>query len=139
MSFIIVKDVVVKSSMKNFSEEHYKEFRKITSNTTSHFFGFRMSGGYTTQSYMGYDKSSNGNVNFYMRIPGPQILGWFMELTAKDNASDYQSLSKSEYFTDIMSALKDYREKLKILESVNHDCMISTITIPKETGENNAH
>lgn len=40
-----------------------------------------------------------------------------MELTAKDNASDYESLSKSDYFTDIMAALKDYREKLNELNS----------------------
>lgn len=115
-SFIIVKDVVIKSTMKSFNKEHYNQFRNITANTTSHIFGFRMSGGYTTQSYMGYNQSSDGTVNFYMRIPGPQILGWFMELTAKDNASKYESLSKSNYFTDIMAALKDYREKLKELD-----------------------
>lgn len=70
---------------------------------------------------MGYNKSSDGTVNFYMRIPGPQILGWFMELTAKDNASDYESLSKSDYFTDIMAALKDYRKKLNELKNINYD------------------
>ena len=120
--------MVIKSTMKNFNEEHYKEFRKTTANTTSHIFGFRISGGYTTQSYMGYNKSSDGTVNFYMRIPGPQILGWFMELTAKDNASDYESLSKSDYFTDIMVALKDYREKLK---EINEKSDFGNITIAR--------
>lgn len=112
VSFMIAKDVVIKSSMKEFKEEHYKEFRKVTANTTSHIFGFRMSGGYMTESYMGYDKSQDGTVNFYMRIPGPQILGWFMELTAKDESSAYESLSKSEYFNEIIDNLKVYREKL---------------------------
>lgn len=132
VSFIIVKDVVVKSTMKNFSEEHYKQFRKTTANTTSHFFGIRMSGGSTTQSYMGYDKSTDGTVNFYMRVPGPQILGWFMELTARDNASDYKSLSNSDYFTDIMAALKDYREKLHELNNKNVEdhSYSSTIKLP---------
>ena len=91
-----------------------------------------MSGGYTTQSYMGYNKSSDGTVNFYMRIPGPQILGWFMELTAKDKASDYESLSKSDYFTDIMAALKDYREKLNELEN-KQDGNISNIITNNES------
>jgi len=124
--------VVVKSTMKNFSEEHYKQFRKTTANTTSHFFGIRMSGGSTTQSYMGYDKSTDGTVNFYMRVPGPQILGWFMELTARDNASDYKSLSNSDYFTDIMAALKDYREKLHELNNKNVEdhSYSSTIKLP---------
>ncbi|MDE6519194.1 MAG: hypothetical protein K2K91_01880 [Ruminococcus sp.] len=129
MSFIIVKDVVIKSSMKKFSDEHYKEFRNITANTTSHIFGIRMSGGCMTQSYMGYDKGSDGTVNFYMRIPGPQILGWFMELTAKDNASDYMSLSKSNYFTDIMAALKDYRKKLNELNNNSVDDFEITSTV----------
>ncbi|MDE6787877.1 MAG: hypothetical protein K2J47_00965 [Ruminococcus sp.] len=132
-SFIIVKDVVIKSTMKSFNKEHYNQFRNITANTTSHIFGFRMSGGYTTQSYMGYNNGSDGTVNFYMRIPGPQILGWFMELTAKDNASKYESLSKSNYFTDIMAALKDYREKLNglTLEQGEKNCIVETIKIPK--------
>lgn len=134
-SFIIVKDVVIKSTMKSFNEEHYKEFRKITANTTSHIFGIRMSGGYTTQSYMGYNKSSDGTVNFYMRIPGPQILGWFMELTAKDNASDYESLSKSNYFTDIMAALKDYREKLSELQNKQNDDISNLISNNESTIE----
>ncbi|MDE5936211.1 MAG: hypothetical protein K2G83_02260 [Ruminococcus sp.] len=73
--FIIVKDMAIKSTMKNFNEEHYKQFRKITANTTSHLFGFHISSVYTMQSYMEYDKNSDGTVNFHMRIPRPQILG----------------------------------------------------------------
>ncbi len=118
-SFIIVKDVVIKFSGIQTKSEYYEEFRKLAVNTSTQIFGFRMTGGYGSQSSMGYQNDSNGSLNFYIRIPGPQILGWFMEMTPKDNASDYQSLSKSEYFNDIMSAMKDYREKMRELESKN--------------------
>lgn len=114
-SFIIAKDVVIKFSGVTENTKEYEEFRKYVVNTSTQIFGFRMTGGYGAQSSMGYQKESTGTLNFYIRIPGPQILGWFMEMTPKDNASDYVSLSKSEYFTDVMTALKNYREKLSEL------------------------
>ncbi|MDE5936212.1 MAG: hypothetical protein K2G83_02265 [Ruminococcus sp.] len=57
-----------------------------------------------------------------------------MKFTAKDDASDYESLSKSNYFTDIVAALKDYREKLAKLESNSSDCIITTVKVPKNRG-----
>lgn len=132
-SFIVVKDVVIKFSGMTSQSEHYEEFKEIAGNTSTQIFGIRMSGGYGTQSSMGYQTDSAGTMNFYIRIPGPQILGWFMEMTPKDNASDYASLSKSEYFTDIMMALKDYREKLRELSSYDDsNCVVETIRFPKE-------
>ena len=47
-----------------------------------------------------------------MRIPGPQIIGWFQELTPLDTSMSYESLSKSEYFNEIIDSLKEYEEKL---------------------------
>ena len=132
-SFIVVKDVVIKFSGMTSQSEHYEEFKKIAGNTSTQIFGIRMTGGYGTQSSMGYQTDSAGTMNFYIRIPGPQILGWFMEMTPKDNASDYASLSKSEYFTDIMTALKEYRERLRELSSYDDsNCVVETIRFPKE-------
>ena len=41
---------------------------------------------------------------FYIRIPGPQILGWFLELTPADNASPYRELDPNLY-ADTLEAL----------------------------------
>lgn len=35
-----------------------------------------------------------------------------MELTSMDNSYEYESLSKSEYFNEIIDSLKEYRRKL---------------------------
>ncbi len=118
-SFIIVKDVVVKFTEVTVDDVQYEEFRKTTVNTSTQIFGLKMSGGYGSESHMGYVKESNGTMSFYIRIPGPQILGWFMEMTPEDRSTKYESLSKSAIFSDIMAALKDYRARLSEISSSN--------------------
>ena len=39
-----------------------------------------------------------------------------MELTPMDNSYEYESLSKSEYFNEIIDSLKEYRRKLGELD-----------------------
>ena len=116
-SFLIAKDIVIKFSGVTVQKEDFQKFRETVVNTTSHIFGFRVNGGYSSRSSMGYSSDKEGTTNFYIRIPGPQILGWFSEMTPKDNAQDYQSLSKSGYFTEIMDAIREYREKLGTLNN----------------------
>lgn len=118
-SFLIAKDVVIKFSGVEKNEADFKSFRETVVNTTSHIFGFKISGGGSSRTSMGYSQDSTGTISFYIRIPGPQILGWFSEMTPKDNAEDYQSLSKSGYFTEIMDALREYSQRLHSLEEKN--------------------
>lgn len=120
-SFLIAKDIVIKFSGVTVQKEDFQKFRETVVNTTSHIFGFRVNGGYSSRSSMGYSSDKEGTTNFYIRIPGPQILGWFSEMTPKDNAQDYQSLSKSGYFTEIMDAIREYREKLGCLTENGQD------------------
>ncbi len=117
-SFIIVKDVVVKFSNVTVDTVSYENFRSTTANASSHLFGFRLGGGSGSESHMGYVDETKETTTFYVRIPGPQILGWFMEMTPEDRSTNYESLSKSEFFNDVMAALKDYREKLGQINSV---------------------
>lgn len=118
-AFLIAKDVVIKANISDFNEADYQEFRKMTASTTTSLFGIRVSGAYGNESYMGHSESSGGTTEFYMRIPGPQILGWFMELPSKDISSPYAGLSKSEYFNEIIDGLKVYKEKLAELNNVS--------------------
>ncbi len=125
-SFIIAKDMVVKFSNVERNEEEYKSFRAASVKAQGHIFGMRMGGGYSSEVSMGFSESSDHKQNFYMRIPGPQILGWFLEMTPEDRSTNYESLSKSEFFNDVMAALKDYREKLNSINSsdTDTDCII---------------
>ena len=57
---------------------------------------------------MGSNIAQNGASDFCLNS-GPQIIGWFMELTPMDEFLLYESLSKSEYFI-IIDSLKEYQK-----------------------------
>lgn len=135
MSFLIVKDVVLKSTLTEYRNEDFKKFREITSSSSTSMFGMRTSGGFAAQSYMELSKQSDKSAIFYMKIPGPQIMGWFMELPKKDVSGPYESLSQSDYFTTMIEELKQYSDMLKELAKGGDENMvdveISTIKVPK--------
>ena len=115
-SFLVAKDIVIRANITGLQKEDVQEFKNITANSTTSLFGIKVSGGSSTQSYMGSNIAQNGASDFCLRIPGPQIMGWFMELTPMDNSYEYESLSKSEYFNEIIDSLKEYRRKLGELD-----------------------
>lgn len=116
-AFLIVKDVVIKANMTNVVEEDYNQFKKLAYSSSSSIFGIRVSGGGASSSTCGFESRSETAATFVMRIPGPQILGWFQELLPEDKSGNYESLSKSEYFNDIIASLKDYQAKLRELQA----------------------
>ena len=141
MAFIIAKDIYIKADGLKSSEEIYKSFRKETANSSTNIFGIRISGGVTSESYMSYAKASGDNYNFMLKIPGPQILGWFMEITPEDLATEYVPLSgdgqTSSYFDKIIDSMKEYRKKINELEHIdefdnNNDCIVTTVRLPKK-------
>ena len=133
-SFLIVKDFVVKANDCAIAEEDYKNYRNVSANTTTSIFGIRVSGGFTNESYMSCEKIDESKSNLYIRTPGPQIIGWFSETTAKDDSSDYTSLSQSPEFNQIIDELKAYRDKLNKIsgksEGVDYTNGVTTIGLP---------
>ncbi|MBO5533741.1 MAG: hypothetical protein J5977_15040 [Fibrobacter sp.] len=133
-SFLIVKDFVVKANDCAITEEDYKNYRNVSANTTTSIFGIRVSGGFTNESYMSCEKIDESKSNLYIRTPGPQILGWFSETTAKDDSSDYKGLSQSPEFNQIIDELKAYRDKLNKIsgksEGVDYTNGVTTIGLP---------
>lgn len=134
MSFLVVKDVVMRAKMTNASQEDYEKFKKAAFSSSASFMGFRLSGEGAKESFCGLHKLSENEAQFILRIPGPQILGWFQELTAKDKSGRYESLSGSEYFEGIIDSLKTYGEKLRELETRRRnsdDCIaVTTVRAP---------
>ena len=137
MSFLVVKDVVMRAKMTNASQEDYEKFKKAAFSSSASFMGFRLSGEGAKESFCGLHKLSENEAQFILRIPGPQILGWFQELTAKDKSGRYESLSGSEYFEGIIDSLKTYGEKLRELEEKrkNRDDYITMTTVRAPRGE----
>ncbi|MCL2378911.1 MAG: hypothetical protein FWC77_07280 [Defluviitaleaceae bacterium] len=135
-SFVIVKDVVIKATMSASNEKDFKEFRKESSSAGASIFGMRLSGGSSRQSFMDYNKKSEGVVNYFIRIPGPQILAWFLQLPNMDMAVPYESLSDSEFYDEVMGSIKEFGDKLNDLNRHKNQRQsaegveITTVTLP---------
>jgi hypothetical protein len=128
MGCLIAKDIVIKAKMDNFNESDYQTFKKTMTTAKASLFGWQLGGGVSHSATCGYHKtdSSSTSATFIMRIPGPQIIGWFQELTPLDTSMSYESFSKSEYFNEIVDLLKEYSSKMNELS--NSDKNIVTIT-----------
>ncbi|MDR0221810.1 MAG: hypothetical protein LBI54_10465 [Lachnospiraceae bacterium] len=95
--FVVAKDVTIKITSSSISSEAVKNSYEQSNATGGGLFCFKASHSSTTKgsnetSYHGSDANS-----FYMRIPGPQILGWFLQFTPPDLASEYKGIDTNVY------------------------------------------
>ncbi|MDO5559630.1 MAG: hypothetical protein Q4F95_08545 [Oscillospiraceae bacterium] len=130
MAFLVAKDIYITSSNMKSTVEEFNNFRKTTASTSTSIFGIKVSGEMTSESYMSYNKNSEESNTFTLKIPGPQIIGWFMEITPEDKAGEYVPLSGSQYFNDMIDELKKYKDKLNSLTN-NESDSITVTTINK--------
>lgn len=102
--FVIAKDVTIRIQSSKEESESNRKYMENNEASGGGIFGFRSnsSSSSKSQSESAYFGSSANY--FYIRIPGPQILGWFLELTPADNASPYQELDPNLY-SDALTAL----------------------------------
>lgn len=135
MGCLIVKDIVVKAKMSNFNEANYQSFKKSMTSAKASLFGWQLGGDGTQTATCGYqtESSNSTTATFILRISGPQIMGWFQEFTPLDTSLQYESLSESEYFNDIVDSLKEYSDKLHELANPEKDLVtVTTIHRPDE-------
>lgn len=108
--FVVAKDITIRIQC---SEEDAASSRKYMEENEARgggVFGFRASSGSSSKSQSESAYFGSTSSYFYIRIPGPQILGWFLELTPADNASPYQKLGPGMY-SDTLNALLPKREE----------------------------
>ena len=102
--FVVAKDVTIRIQSSKEESESSRQYMENHEASGGGIFGFRhnSSNSSRSQSESAYFGSSANY--FYIRIPGPQILGWFLELTPADNASPYRELDPNLY-ADTLEAL----------------------------------
>ena len=102
--FVVAKDVTIRIQSSKEESESSRQYMENHEASGGGIFGFRhnSSNSSRSQSESAYFGSSANY--FYIRIPGPQILGWFLELTPADNASPYRELDPNLY-SDALEAL----------------------------------
>lgn len=63
-SFLVAKDIVIRTNITGFQKEDVQEFKNITANSTTSLFGIKVSGGSSTQSYMGKQYCTEWGIGF---------------------------------------------------------------------------
>lgn len=102
--FVIAKDITIRIQCEKDEAESSRQYMEQSDARSGGIFGFRASSGSSSKSQSESAYFGSTSNFFYIRIPGPQILGWFLELTPADNASPYQKLDPSMY-SDALDAL----------------------------------
>ena len=109
--FVIAKDVTIRIQCSQDESKSNRKYMEQSDARSGGIFGFRAhtAGSSKSQSESAYFGSTSNY--FYIRIPGPQILGWFLELTPADNASPYQGLDPSMYSDTLGTLLPEQKEE----------------------------
>lgn len=108
--FVIAKDITIRIQCDKTSAESSRKYMEQSDARGGGIFGFRANSGSSSKSQSESAYFGSTSNFFYIRIPGPQILGWFLELTPADNASPYQKLDPSLYSDALDALLPEQKE-----------------------------
>lgn len=112
-AFLIAKDIHIVVENIKIDDQQFESFQKSACNASTSLFGFRLSGSVAMEKSKTKASSDSETSTLSIKIPGPQIIGWFMQLTPEDKSEGYTPFSGSETFTKIIDSLKDYKQKMK--------------------------
>ncbi|MDL2274066.1 hypothetical protein LJC34_05950 [Oscillospiraceae bacterium OttesenSCG-928-G22] len=95
--FVIAKDITIRIEMSETEQRDSKSYmeKKSSSNVSCFCFSSGSASSESRTSETAYSGSSDKF--FYIRIPGPQIAGWFLEFTSADNSEPYEKLDPEMY------------------------------------------
>lgn len=103
--FLIVKDMSVKFQVDKSESESCQKYVQSDKIGSGGIFGFRCSSAEAARSNSETAYSGTSGKYFYIRIPGPQIMGWFQEPVAVDASEPYKALS-GDIYSDVIKDLK---------------------------------
>lgn len=128
-AFLIAKDIHIVVEGIKLENHQLESFQKAACNASASLFGFRLSGSVAMQNSKTQTSSNQTTDAFSIKIPGPQIVGWFMQLTPDDKSYDYKPLSGSETFGTIIDSLKEYKSKMQQLNGSTSNSSFNTFDI----------
>lgn len=102
--FVIAKDITIRIKHDSSTSDSSKEYMEKSDHTGGGLFGFSCNHSDASKSTNESAYFGSNSSYFYIRIPGPQILGWFLQFTPNDVSAPYQSLDPG--------IIKSFTEKL---------------------------
>ncbi|GGY23322.1 hypothetical protein [Paludibacterium paludis] len=92
VAFVVAKDITIRVEDSSSVSELQKTMAESSSAVGGGFLCFSASSASSSKSTAesAYHGSQGGC--YYIRIPGPQVIGWFLQLTPPDDAQPYKQL-----------------------------------------------
>jgi hypothetical protein len=94
MAFVIAKDITIRVKSSDSNSSLSKALASQSSSTGGGFLCFSASSASSSKSTSESSYHGSHGEYTYIRIPGPQIIGWMLQLTPSDNSSPYEALDK---------------------------------------------
>lgn len=111
-SMVIAKDVSIQITM---SEEHMSSFKSMSEHHASKGGGFlcfkTAKSSSSQESHSSYSMSQKGN-SVTIKIPGPQIFGYYLETVPEDKSAPYQDNSDQQAMNETITQFVETYRKL---------------------------
>ena len=92
VGFVIAKDITIRIKSTDSNHSITTALQENSSSSGGGFLCFSASRAASSKSTSESAYHGEHAGYYYVRIPGPQILGWFLQLTPNDNATKYEAL-----------------------------------------------
>ena len=106
----IVKELGLSSDFHTFYQEN-KDYIDSQSNTAGGFFGFSATSAGSSKNCSESSYVGERNDFIYIRIPGPQILGWFQQLVPLDISDKYEAMKEKPFENGLMGLNKTVKKE----------------------------
>lgn len=106
VAMVIAKDITIKVKRSSESSWGEKEVLESASATSGGFLCFSVSSGSASSS--SHEATFHGahGEDYYIRIPGPQVLGYFLQFVPQDTAEPYKPLTSASGENPVLEALE---------------------------------
>ncbi|KAJ1021939.1 hypothetical protein NDA16_003701 [Ustilago loliicola] len=110
VGYILVKDCVIQVTSSNFANADKKKAFEEGNESSGGFLCFSTSSASHKQSDSSQSASTTTSDGMVIRIPGPQFLGYMMQLMAPDDSNDFVKMP-TDYLFDEMKRIDDEDKK----------------------------
>jgi len=122
----IVKDVTIKVKTSHMTSEAAKTVVENANASSGGFLCFSVSSSSSSKNSSESSMHGAQGEYYYIRIPGPQILGYFLQMLPKDNAEMYKPTTSADGKNEILEAFKLYDNAPELLKTSGELLKITT-------------
>ena len=125
VAMAIAKDITIKVKMSEEESKTSKSVMEKSSSSGGGFFCFSCSNSSSSKSSSESAFHGQKNDAYYIRIPGPQVIGYFLQLVPKDNSVPYEPMFEEGKESPVVEALQLFEtvEKLPAKDFTKLDSM----------------